>query len=186
MSGKKREYPSLDSVFNNLQVTSVEERQTVAKKPTCDVTSHQEVTALLDNKVERTKIALGKKLNARRRRSRRRNVIRKAKLILPKKFTSKKENDVINDDDDDDDGDDDVRDEGDDDVFLSENESAAMQCVRSATPTCGAQYLQQSTSSGATAAPGPEESNPDELASYFEQILFIPKPMSLMAQMMYA
>ena len=31
-----------------------------------------------------------------------------------------------------------------------------------------------------------EESNPDELASYFEQILYIPKPMSAMAQMMYA
>ena len=30
------------------------------------------------------------------------------------------------------------------------------------------------------------ETTPDELASYFEQMLFIPKPMSLMAEMMYA
>lgn len=30
------------------------------------------------------------------------------------------------------------------------------------------------------------DSNPDELASYFEQMLYIPKPMSLMAEMMYA
>ena len=31
-----------------------------------------------------------------------------------------------------------------------------------------------------------DESNADELASYFEQMLVIPKPMSLMAEMMYA
>ena len=30
------------------------------------------------------------------------------------------------------------------------------------------------------------ETTPDELASYFEQMLFIPKPMSVMAEMMYA
>nr|XP_004210839.1 uncharacterized protein LOC101241383 [Hydra vulgaris] len=32
----------------------------------------------------------------------------------------------------------------------------------------------------------PEDSNPEELASYFEQLLYIPKPMSYMAEMMYA
>lgn len=30
------------------------------------------------------------------------------------------------------------------------------------------------------------ETTPDELACYFEQMLFIPKPMSVMAEMMYA
>lgn len=33
---------------------------------------------------------------------------------------------------------------------------------------------------------GQVDSNPDELASYFEQMLYLPKPMSLMAEMMYA
>ena len=47
------------------------------------------------------------------------------------------------------------------------------------TSTCCAQYRQ--TLQNAT-----DETNPDELASYFEQLLYIPKPMSLMAEMMYA
>jgi len=33
---------------------------------------------------------------------------------------------------------------------------------------------------------GMDDTSPDELASYFEQMLFIPKPMSTMAEMMYA
>jgi len=159
MSGKKREYSSLDSVFNRLQVTPQEERHGDVKQANGQ-----------SGKVERVKQLVEKKLKAKRRRKSRKCVIRKAKLILPKTYSAKNKCGIVNQDDTDDD---------DDDVFHTDSES----CTPGTPITCGAQYLQQGSTSLTT---GTEDSSPDELASYFEQILFIPKPMSLMAQMMYA
>lgn len=163
MSNKNRESPSLDSVFNRLQVTPPGERKTdnnaapsAAVKP----------VAKDDDSVEQL---IGRKLNAKRREKRRKCVIRKAKLILPKQFSVKKKEETVNTDD-----------AEYDEVFLNGGDA----CTSETPTTCGAQYLQQGSS--VQTSGGTEDSSPDELASYFEQILYIPKPMSLMAQMMYA
>merc|ERR1711962_1935014 len=130
--------------------------------------------------------AIGRQLNSKRGRKAPKSVIKKAKLILPKTFTGKqkqgasachKHND--SDDTDDDDNDDAVSIE--EDVCL---DYTAQTSGNTAPVSCSTQYLQQGTSGQSSG--DPVESNPDALASYFEQILFIPKPMSLMAQMMYA
>jgi len=163
MSGKKREYSSLDSVFNRLQVSPVEERHNI--NGDANALDNQQPAG----KEGRIEQLIGKKLKAKRRRKTRKCVIRKAKLILPKTFSVKKEDSGLNN-----------KDDSDDEVFLSDSDS----CTSGAPATCGAQYLQQGTTSQSAA--GTVDSSPDELASYFEQILFIPKPMSMMAQMMYA
>ena len=48
--------------------------------------------------------------------------------------------------------------------------------------SCSTQFLKNSFLQSQSV----EDSNPEELASYFEQLLYIPKPMSYMAEMMYA
>lgn len=60
--------------------------------------------------------------------------------------------------------------------------------------SCGSQYMNMTThniiyenkTDSQTHHELSEEDNANELASYFEQMLYIPKPMSLMAEMMYA
>jgi len=63
------------------------------------------------------------------------------------------------------------------------------------TSSCGSQYISMSNCNSIvydnnTHELSEEEQiaqfNATELASYFEQMLYIPKPMSLMAEMMYA
>eukprot|EP00111_Clytia_hemisphaerica_P000611 TCONS_00001761-protein len=57
--------------------------------------------------------------------------------------------------------------------------------------TCSTQYMNQQSHGGPSheqtdSDQPPSNLNEHELASYFEQMLYIPKPMSLMAEMMYA
>ena len=56
--------------------------------------------------------------------------------------------------------------------------------------TCSTQYMNQNhggpPNEQTHADQPPSNLNENELASYFEQMLYIPKPMSLMAEMMYA
>lgn len=184
---KKREDTNLDSVFNRLQVSTGKKESSCAL-PAAN-SSGSIGTSYLENGTDDIRLnqAIGRQLNSKRRKKAPKSVIKKAKLILPKTFAGKQNQGTSachkhdeSDDTDTDDSDDSVSIE-DDDVCL---DYTAQTSANTAPVSCSTQYLQQGTSgqsSGDTV-----ESNPDELASYFEQILFIPKPMSLMAQMMYA
>lgn len=195
MSGKKREYSNLDSVFNRLQVSSSASVGGGADNVTSENgASHQPVRI-----TESTSMSIGERLKRKRRKQTTKCIVRKAKLVLPKTFTTtatKKRRGAANvsnnsknsqhkDEDEVD------TDHDDDDVFLDSNDSDDFIAERPGTPaSCSAQYLQQTSVSHSSIADpsssSADSSNPDELASYFEQMLFIPKPMSLMAQMMYA
>lgn len=98
-----------------------------------------------------------------KRSKKKKHILHEAKLILPKAVTKKmkKYNPI-------------VEEEIPDEVVKTEESLLNTHSVCS----CSTQYLNKTHSSN--------ETNPDELASYFEQILFIPKPMSLMAELMYA
>lgn len=181
MSTKKKEFSSLDSVFNRLQVTPPGERvndetnSTTSKtKPSTRILNSGDVVPPQKDDTKSLELLIGQKLNIKRKGCKPKSVIRKAKLILPKKFSLKKENEANEKNDNDT-----------DDEEVPTNEFENVDELNESPVTCGAQYLQQGTSLP-TAAVGSEDSSPDELASYFEQILYIPKPMSLMAQMMYA
>jgi len=97
-----------------------------------------------------------------KRSKKKKHILHEAKLILPKAVTKKvkKYNPIVEEE---------IPDE------VEKNESLLNTHPVS---SCSTQYLNRTHSSN--------ETNPDELASYFEQILFIPKPMSLMAELMYA
>lgn len=177
---KKREDSNLDSVFNRLQVS------TVKKEFISGTLQASNGTTVVENETDiRLNQAIGRQLNSKRRKKAPKSVIKKAKLILPKTFTGKQPQGTSAGHNHDTDGTDE---DDDDDDSIEEDEvnfdDTAQTSVNTAPVSCSTQYLQQGTngqSSGDSV-----ESNPDELASYFEQILFIPKPMSLMAQMMYA
>jgi len=176
---KKREDSNLDSVFNRLQVSTDKE---FISSGTLQASNG---TTVVENETDiRLNQAIGRQLNSKRRKKAPKSVIKKAKLILPKTFTGKQPQGTSAGHNHDTDG----TDEDDDDDSIEEDEvnfdDTAQTSVNTAPVSCSTQYLQQGNngqSSGDSV-----ESNPDELASYFEQILFIPKPMSLMAQMMYA
>jgi len=167
MSARKREYSGLDSFFNKLQVTPPEERKTEnAVTPNND--------QVVDPSVE---AEIGRRVNAQRKCKRRKCVIRKAKLILPKPLSGKKKDDTDNTEDSE-------TEDNNNHQVAEENTNPSGGSGAETPVTCGAQYLQQEQ--GTSLQQTPEDSSPDELAAYFEQILYIPKPMSLMAQMMYA
>jgi len=197
MSGKKREYSNLDSVFNRLQVSS---SATSLGGGADNVTSENGADHQPVRITESTSISIGERLKRKRKKRTTKCIVRKAKLVLPKTFTTsatKKRRGAANvnnngkksqhKDEDEVDTDDDEE-----DVFLDGNDSDDFIAERPGTPaSCSAQYLQQTSVSHSSIADpnnssSADSSNPDELASYFEQMLFIPKPMSLMAQMMYA
>ena len=158
----------LDSVFNRLQVNP--ESVCTQNFTTIPVTPNEEL--------QRT---VAKKLKETRRKERgKKCIIRKANLVLPKplnKYTKEKEDAV------------DTNDNTYCDTGPSTDSSPAVgvsncqvaNCPPDAGVSCGAQHTQQTHRQLTN-----DESNADELASYFEQMLVIPKPMSLMAEMMYA
>lgn len=172
MSAKKLEYTSsLDSVFNRLQVSSYscgEERTSQQQHSTNKVSED-------DHRLNQT---IGARLKANQKKRANKCVVRKAKLVLPRTVHPKQSANTSNLDDETSDDDEKCVDETQSETYLS----------GASVASCSVQYLQQqvTTSTGQPPTADPAHSNPDELASYFEQILFIPKPMSLMAQMMYA
>merc|ERR1712212_552853 len=110
----------------------------------------------------------------KRRKKANKRVLKKAKLILPKTFSlkpnqgSKSQTNDSSDDSTDSDEDCIVEEE----VFVDDTTHTS---VSTAPVSCSTQYLQQGAngqSSGNQADTG--DASPDELASYFEQILFIP------------
>jgi len=181
-SEKKRMDSNLDSVFNRLQVSTVCKEGITGNLP-ASVNGH---IPAIDGPDVRLNQAIGRKLNLKRRKKSNKRVLKKAKLILPKTFSLKQNQGSkshTNDSSDSSEDDEDCIVE-EDEVFVDDTSHTS---VSTAPVSCSTQYLQQGAngqSSGNHA--DTVDSSPDELASYFEQILFIPKPMSLMAQMMYA
>jgi len=171
MSAKKPlEYSSsLDSVFNRLQVSS----STCGEERT---SQQQHSTKKVSEDDHRLNQAIGARLKANQKKRANKCVVRKAKLVLPRTVNPKQSANNLDDETSDD-----------DEKCIDETQSETYLSGASVA-TCSVQYLQQqvTTSTGQSPTADPTHSNPDELASYFEQILFIPKPMSLMAQMMYA
>lgn len=122
----------------------------------------------------------------KKRRHKSKSVIREAKLILPvqtknckrKKKQSKQTNDntfvdnlcaCINESE------------------INHNHDTRETFSLQQPSTCGSQYMNYSNETSVTTNIDDETTfNTNELASYFEQMLYIPKPMSLMAEMMYA
>lgn len=178
----------LDSVFNRLQVnTDSLCLQTNPKNtsPTTTTTTATSTTAkpVENNAEENFQIAVGKKLKEKRRKEKgRKGVIRKAHLVLP---STDKQSATETDDNNH------YCDVGPSTSTSSSSHLASSNSSASSSPdtpvSCGAQHAQQThrQTQGDPAATS-DDANADELASYFEQMLVIPKPMSLMAEMMYA
>jgi len=196
MSGSKtrREYSNLDSVFNKLQVSSS------TSLDGCSTPTNENATSHSLRISESTSMSIGERLKNKRRKKTTKCIVKKAKLILPKTFTTTSTTTVNkrrgagtlnkhknNNHDEDDDEEEDVDDKEEDEVFLDNSSDSDVSITETpGTPSsCSAQYL--NTAHSVAADPNTtDSSNPEELAAYFEQMLFIPKPMSLMAQMMYA
>jgi len=163
----------LDSVFNRLQVNP---------DSTCRLTNPNTTTKPTeDNPQEEFQKAVGKKLKEKWRKEKgRKSIIRKSNLVLPK--TSSPKESVS---------------ERDENQYcdtgpclsssLSPSASSSSAIISPDAPvSCGAQHAQQTNRQTQGSQVTNDDANAEELASYFEQMLVIPKPMSLMAEMMYA
>lgn len=111
---------------------------------------------------------------SKKQKRKKKNLVRQAKLVLEKDLTQNKRqcSSRTNDEE--------HKTESLDDSCLKDKKENkhSEECPT----TCSAQFL---CLNSVNYNPN-EDLNPDELASYFGELLYIPKPMSLMAEMMYA
>jgi len=174
----------LDSVFNRLQVTAARGKQpTKTNSPDSTVNPKEEFEKVV-----------AQKLKAERRRGKRKCIVRKACLILPntERRTSTVERELGEEEEE-------KYSESVPGSSASASSSSSSSSCSSASSnscsssstseahvSCGAQHVQQTNRQTHGQSSSNGESNAEELASYFEQMLVMPKPMSLMAEMMYA
>ncbi|XP_057314246.1 uncharacterized protein LOC130655496 [Hydractinia symbiolongicarpus] len=110
---------------------------------------------------------------SKKQKRKKKNLVRQAKLVLDKDLKKKRQCSSRTNDQE-------HKPESSDDSCL--NNKKQNKHSEECPTTCSAQFLCLKSVNYNTN----EDLNPDELASYFGELLYIPKPMSLMAEMMYA